>query len=169
MRLMGIDLGLAKCGVAVIDDSFGLKLVAADTLTSPSEWDFGRRAAKIVRELTSWAIRYGPGEVALETFGRVVNTSSKQVMMTEGAILARWYELSLTYPEWPAIYPLSPNTIKARVAGYGKASKPDLRRAVSEAFEFTPNECDIGECYGPDAIDAMAGALTLRELIDETA
>ena len=76
MRVLGVDPGLTRCGLGVVDGAPGrpLTLVAVDTATltrggtpaSSAEDDIGRRLLTIERAVTAWLAEHRPDVVAVE-------------------------------------------------------------------------------------------------------
>ena len=68
MRVLGVDPGLTRLGVGVVDGAPGgrLSLVAVDVLRTPAGDDIGLRLISLERGLVAWIEQYRPDAVAVE-------------------------------------------------------------------------------------------------------
>jgi len=68
MRVLGIDPGLTRCGLGVVDGVPGRQplLVAVDVVRTSSDLDVARRLVVIEETIDSWIARYRPTAVAIE-------------------------------------------------------------------------------------------------------
>ena len=68
MRVLGVDPGLTRCGVGVVDGSVGraLTLVEVTVLRTPTDVEVGRRLQSIADALTDAIERTSPDVVAVE-------------------------------------------------------------------------------------------------------
>ncbi|MFE9926521.1 crossover junction endodeoxyribonuclease RuvC [Streptomyces sp. NPDC005774] len=68
MRVLGVDPGLTRCGLGVVDDAPGrpLTVTAAGVLCAPADADIGHRLLLIERGIERWLDEYRPGAVAVE-------------------------------------------------------------------------------------------------------
>ena len=68
MRVLGVDPGLTRCGIGVVDGAPGrpLTLVDVDVVRTPAGDDLGRRLLAIETALDEWIRRYRPDTVAIE-------------------------------------------------------------------------------------------------------
>ena len=68
MRVLGIDPGLTRCGLGVVDGLPGRqpRLVAVDVVRTPAELDVARRLVAIEEAVDAWITRHRPTAVAIE-------------------------------------------------------------------------------------------------------
>jgi crossover junction endodeoxyribonuclease RuvC len=68
MRVLGIDPGLTRCGLGVVDGVPGRQplVVAVDVVRTPSDLDTARRLLAIDEAVDSWITRYRPTAVAIK-------------------------------------------------------------------------------------------------------
>jgi crossover junction endodeoxyribonuclease RuvC len=68
MRVLGVDPGLTRCGVGVVDGSAGraLTLVEVTVLRTPTDVEVGQRLQSIADALAESIERTGPDVVAVE-------------------------------------------------------------------------------------------------------
>ncbi|MGL5830277.1 MAG: crossover junction endodeoxyribonuclease RuvC, partial [Angustibacter sp.] len=68
MRVLGVDPGLTRCGIGVIEGSPGrpLSLVEAGVIRTSAELSPDKRLLHLERELNEWLARTSPDAVAVE-------------------------------------------------------------------------------------------------------
>ena len=67
MRVLGVDPGLTRCGLGVVDGRPGkAAMVAVGVVRTPSDGDPGERLVYLERELDTWLARYEPDVMAVE-------------------------------------------------------------------------------------------------------
>ncbi|PWI07695.1 crossover junction endodeoxyribonuclease RuvC [Streptomyces sp. NWU339] len=68
MRVLGVDPGLTRCGLGVVDGTPGrpLMVTAAGVLRTPADTDLGHRLLLIEHGIERWLDEYRPGAVAVE-------------------------------------------------------------------------------------------------------
>ena len=62
MRVIGIDPGLTRCGVGIVDGTVGRppQLVAVGIVRTPADLDVARRLLALEEGLAEWFDRYRP-------------------------------------------------------------------------------------------------------------
>ncbi|HET9021313.1 MAG TPA: crossover junction endodeoxyribonuclease RuvC, partial [Ornithinibacter sp.] len=84
MRVLGVDPGLTRCGLGVVDGRAGrATMVAVGVVRTPSDGHPGQRLVYLERELDGWLARFEPEVVAVERVFADVNVAS--VMTTAHA------------------------------------------------------------------------------------
>ncbi|MDR2253457.1 MAG: crossover junction endodeoxyribonuclease RuvC [Bifidobacteriaceae bacterium] len=150
MRVMGVDPGLTRCGLGVVDaaSSRAVSLVAFGTATTPETESLDRRLLRVAEVVGEWIDRYAPDAVAVERVfarrdvGTVSGTmQASGVAMVEAA--RRGVDVALH----------TPTEVKAAVTGSGTAPKDQVGRMVARLLRLaeTPRP--------PDAADALALAI----------
>ena len=68
VRVLGVDPGLTRCGLGVVDGlpSRRLSMVAVGVATSDALWDVDQRLLSIERQLEEWLEEHAPDAVAVE-------------------------------------------------------------------------------------------------------
>ncbi len=68
MRVLGVDPGLTRCGLGVIDGVPGrtLTLVGTDVIRTPPGDDIARRLLALEAEIDRWLTEHRPDAVAVE-------------------------------------------------------------------------------------------------------
>ena len=148
-RVLGVDPGLASCGVAVLSrGSARPEIVWADCLRTPSGLAEAARL-RVLHDAVSAAIReHVPGTLAVERvmWGKNVG-SAMSVARATGVILLAASEAGIQAEEY------APLEVKMAVVGVGNAPKDAVRRALvrTHGLDGVPDE--------PNAVDAVAIAL----------
>ncbi|WP_029069752.1 crossover junction endodeoxyribonuclease RuvC [Jonesia quinghaiensis] len=150
MRVLGVDPGLTRCGIGVVDSVAGrrARLVAVGVARSSHESSIDVRLLKISNELDEWMDRHIPDVVAIERVFAQNNLST--VMGT--AQVAGIAMLAAAKRQVPVALH-TPSEVKAAVTGHGGAGKEQVQRMVA-------NILGLAEAPKPaDAADALALAI----------
>jgi crossover junction endodeoxyribonuclease RuvC len=151
VRILGIDPGFDRLGVAVIEkngnaDSF---IFSTCIVTSRSQ-TFNERLLSIAKELELLIARHAPDELALETLFFTTNQKTA-IAVAE----VRGVCLYLAVRSGIEVFEYSPPQVKVAVTGYGKATKGDIAAMIPRLLKISldPKTLD-------DEVDALAIALT---------
>ena len=150
MRVLGVDPGLTRCGVGVVDSRPGRRaaLVEVGVVTSPPEMSLDLRLKQIAEGLDLWLDRTMPDVVAVERVFAQHNVST--VMGT--AMVAGLAMLAAARRGIPVALH-TPSEVKAAVTGSGRADKAQVQKMVA-------NILGMAEITKPaDAADALALAI----------
>ena len=149
MRVLGVDPGLTRCGLGVVDGRPGrATMVAVGVVRTPSDADPGERLVFLERELDGWLDRFLPEVVAVERVFADVNLAS--VMTTAHATAIAL--LSATKRGIPVVFH-TPTEVKAAVTGYGAADKRQVQTMIARILRLDALP------QPADAADALALAL----------
>ena len=68
MRVLGIDPGLTRCGIGVVEGSIGapLQMVAVGVILTSSEDPTESRLLQLEREIQLWITEFKPDVIAIE-------------------------------------------------------------------------------------------------------
>ena len=150
MRVIGIDPGLTRCGVGIVDGTVGRppQLVAVGIVRTPADLDVARRLLALEEGLAEWFDRYRPEAAGIERVFAQHNLHS--VMDTAqasgvAALVAARRGLDVSFH--------TPSEVKAAVTGSGTADKAQVGMMVTRILrlEAPPKPAD--------AADALAIAL----------
>lgn len=149
MFVLGIDPGLSRCGYAVIDTrrGKGTALTAGVIRTDPAD-PIPRRLAELHRDLEEVLAEFEPDAVAIE---QVFTNRNLQTAISVGR--ASGVALLAAAQAGIPVHEYSPSAVKLAVAGYGNATKDQIRYMVAKR---------LGLPAAPepaDAADALAIAL----------
>ncbi len=151
MRVLGIDPGLTRCGVGVVEGSVGRPLTLIDVnviRTSPSE-HIAQRLVTIERGLDAWLDEFQPDAVAVE---RVFARSDSSTIM--GTAQASGIALVVAARRGLPIALHTPSEVKAAVSGSGRANKAQVGAMVTRILRLDAPPKPA------DAADALALAIT---------
>ncbi|TGJ97085.1 crossover junction endodeoxyribonuclease RuvC, partial [Actinotalea fermentans ATCC 43279 = JCM 9966 = DSM 3133] len=150
MRVLGVDPGLTRCGIGVVDSLPGrrARMVAVGVLQSPPDQSVDLRLLTISQRLDAWMDEHVPDVVAVERVFAQHNVST--VMGTaQVAGLAMVAAARRGVP----VAMHTPSEVKAAVTGTGRADKIQVQRMVARILE-------LAELPKPaDAADALALAI----------
>jgi len=150
IRVLGVDPGLTRCGLGVVDSTGGgrMSLVAVDVLRTPADADIGARLLGLEVGIEAWIERHGPDVVAVE---RVFSQHNVRTVMgtAQAAAVASTCAARRGIP----VAMRTPSEVKAAVTGQGRAGKEQVafmvRRLLGEPGLVAP----------ADATDALALAI----------
>lgn len=125
-RIIGIDPGFDRCGVAIIEKTGGKeKLLYSTCITTNIKDLHEKRLNKLGTELREIIGKWKPNSLAIEKlFFNVNQKTAIKVAEARGVIMYEASLANLTVSEY------SPQAIKIAVTGYGKATKPQVESMV---------------------------------------
>ena len=150
MRVLGIDPGLTRCGMGVVEGSVGrpLTLVDVNVLRTSADLPVPERLVTIERGVEAWIEEHAPDAVAVERVFAQHNVST--VMGT--AQVAGIAMLAAARRRIPVALH-TPSEVKAAVTGNGRAEKLQVQSMVARLLS-------LDELPKPaDAADALALAI----------
>ncbi|WP_296138951.1 crossover junction endodeoxyribonuclease RuvC [uncultured Tessaracoccus sp.] len=150
MRVLGIDPGLTRLGLGVVDGRMGrASLVAVDVVRTPATKDTAERLVEIERAVQEWVERYAPEAMAIErVFAQHNRHSVMDTMQAAGVASLVGARAGL-----PVAYH-TPSEVKAAVTGSGSADKAQVTQMITRILRMdTPPR-------PADAADALAIAVT---------
>ncbi len=151
MRVLGIDPGLTRCGMGVVDGDVGrpLTLVDVNVLRTSSRDAVPTRLVTIERGIDAWIEEYEPDAVAVE---RVFARSDVSTIM--GTAQASGIAMVVAARRGLPVALHTPSEVKAAVSGSGRANKAQVGAMVARILR-------LAEPPKPaDAADALALAIT---------
>src|SRR3954470_11771495 len=151
MRVLGIDPGLTRCGVGVVEGDVGrpLRLVDVGVLRTSSGLPVAERLVSIDGAIDAWIEQHRPDVVAVE---RVFARSDVSTVM--GTAQASGIAMACAARRGLAVAMHTPSEVKAAVSGNGRADKAQVGLMVTRILrlDHTPSPAD--------AADALALAIT---------
>ncbi|MEO5611016.1 MAG: crossover junction endodeoxyribonuclease RuvC [Ornithinibacter sp.] len=160
MRVLGIDPGLTRCGLGVVDGRPGrAAMVAVGVVRTPSQADPGERLVFLEREVEGWMDRFRPDVVAVERVFADVNVAS--VMTTAHATAVAL--LTASKRGIPVVFH-TPTEVKAAVTGSGRAEKAQVTAMVTRilGLEVAPRPADAADALALAICHVWRGAATAR-------
>lgn len=150
MRVLGIDPGLTRCGVGIVDvtPTRTATLVHVGVIRTPPDMALEERLLAIAEGIAEALDVYAPQSVALE---RVFAQHNLRTVM--GTAQASGVALHLAASRGLAVGLHTPSEVKASITGYGSANKAQVGTMVAKVLGLT-------EVPKPaDAADALALAI----------
>lgn len=150
MRILGVDPGLTRCGVGVVDSGPGrqVRLVDVGVIRTPTGESPERRLLGVERELDRWLDIHRPDAVAVERVFAQTNlrtvTGTAQVAGVAMLVAAR---------RGLPVGLHTPTEVKAAVTGYGRAEKAQVQAMVARLLGLATRPSPA------DAADALALAI----------
>ena len=160
MRVLGVDPGLTRCGLGVVDGRPGKAvMVAVGVVRTPSNGDPGERLVYLERELETWLARYEPDVMAVERV--FTDTNITTVMTTAHATAVAL--LTATKRGIPVVFH-TPTEVKAAVTGSGRADKGQVTAMVTRilGLEVAPKPSDAADALALAICHAWRGAQLAR-------
>jgi crossover junction endodeoxyribonuclease RuvC len=142
MRVLGVDPGLTRCGIGVIEGVPGrqLRLIGTDVIRTPPSADIGARLLALELELDRWLIRHEPDAVAVE---RVFSQHNVRTVM--GTAQAGAVAIVCAARRGVPVALHTPSEVKAAVTGNGRAGKEQVTAMVSRLLQLAdpprPADC----------------------------
>lgn len=150
MRVLGVDPGLTRCGLGVVDGGPGRQptLVAVGVVRTPPTDQVADRLCALEREVEAWLERHHPDAVAVERVFSQTNVRTAMGTAQAGAVAIvaagrRGLPVALH----------TPTEVKAAVTGSGRADKAQVTFMVSRLLRLADPPRPA------DAADALALAL----------
>ncbi|WP_300080150.1 crossover junction endodeoxyribonuclease RuvC [Propioniciclava sp.] len=150
MRVLGIDPGLTRCGIGVIEGLPGRKptLLLADVVRTPSDLETGQRLAAVERALVQYVAEYRPDALAVErVFARRDVSSIIGTAQASGVVLLVGTRAGLQVAQH------TPTEVKASITGNGRADKAQVGQMVMRILDLAAPPKPA------DAADAVALAM----------
>jgi len=144
VRVLGVDPGLTRCGVGVVDGAPGRSpsLVAVGVVRTPAESPVGARLLLLERELDAWLDRTEPDAVAVE---RVFSQHNVRTVM--GTAQAAAVAMLVATRRGLPVALHTPSEVKAAVSGNGRADKAQVAAMVTRVLrlEAAPRPADASD------------------------
>jgi crossover junction endodeoxyribonuclease RuvC len=150
VRVLGIDPGLTRCGIGVVDGDVGrpLTLVAVGVVRTASDMPVAQRLVAIETGLEEWIERHRPDAVAVE---RVFSQHNVRTVM--GTAQASGIALVVAARRGIPVALHTPSEVKAAVSGSGRADKAQVGAMVTRLLRLDAPPSPA------DAADALALAI----------
>jgi crossover junction endodeoxyribonuclease RuvC len=148
MRVLGIDPGYDRLGLAVIEGDSSRPILVWSACITPAKGPMEGRLAAVKAAVEEALKEYAPDLVALESlFFSVNKKSAMQVAEARGAALSAAGDTGIPVREY------SPGTVKLAVTGDGRADKGAIARMIPRLINLPPRK------RLDDELDAIAVAI----------
>jgi crossover junction endodeoxyribonuclease RuvC len=150
MRVLGVDPGLTRCGVGVVDGVPGraLRMAGVGVVRTPAEAETAQRLLLIERGLEEWLDEHRPDAVAVE---RVFSQHNVRTVM--GTAQASAVAMLCAARRGLPVALHTPSEVKAAVTGSGRADKAQVGAMVTRLLRLAAPPRPA------DAADALALAI----------
>lgn len=151
MRILGVDPGLTRCGLGVVETlpARKVRLVAVDVVRTDADLAPEQRLLRVADALDAWIAEHRPDAVAVERVFAQHNVRT----VTGTSQVAGLAMVAATRAGIPVALH-TPSEVKAAVTGSGRAGKEQVQRMVASILRLqsVPQPAD--------AADALALAIT---------
>ena len=150
MRVLGVDPGLTRCGVGIVEGVVGspISLVGVGVILTPAEAPLEQRLLDLDQQLSEWINLWKPDVIAVE---RVFSQHNVRTVMGTGQ--AAGIALLLAAKAGIPIMMHTPSEVKASVTGSGRANKAQVALMVQKILNLDTIPKPV------DATDALALAI----------
>ncbi len=126
MRVLAIDPGYGRCGVAVVEKTGGKEtLLYSACIETPADMDFPKRLAVVANECARLLRKYTPDALVLEKLYVTKNQkTAMRVAEVRGALIGAAANAGIPISEY------TPSEVKAAVAGNGRADKKSVIKMI---------------------------------------
>ena len=150
MRVLGVDPGLTRCGVGLVEGAIGspISLVGVGVILTPAEAALEHRLLDLDQQLSEWINLWKPDVIAVE---RVFSQHNVRTVMGTGQ--AAGIALLLAAKAGIPVMMHTPSEVKASVTGSGRANKAQVALMVQKILNLETIPKPV------DATDALALAI----------
>ncbi|WP_019289243.1 crossover junction endodeoxyribonuclease RuvC [Rhodococcus pyridinivorans] len=165
MRVMGVDPGLTRCGLGMVDTGRGRDVipVAVGVIRTSPELDLEHRLLKVSDSVEEWMDRYKPDVVAIERVFSQHNVRTAMGTAQAGGVVA----LAAARRSIPVTFH-TPSEVKAAVTGSGTADKKQVTTMITRILKLdaAPKPADaadalalaVAHCWRAPLIARLAAA-----------
>jgi len=161
MRVLGIDPGLTRCGLGVVDGSVGrpLHLVEVGVVRTDPGQPTALRLCEVERAVDAWLDVHRPDAVAVE---RVFSQHNVRTVM--GTAQASGIAMVVAARRGIPVALHTPSEVKAAVSGSGRADKAQVGAMVTRLLRLseTPKPADAADALALAICHVWRGAATNR-------
>lgn len=150
MRVLGIDPGLTRCGIGIVDSTGPQKLemVGVGVIKTDPDAALELRLLELEKEIQIWIKKFKPDVIAVE---RVFSHLNVKTAMSTGQ--AAGVALLLAAKAGIPVVMHTPSEVKAAVTGSGRADKKQVANMVKRLLKLKEIPKPV------DSTDALALAI----------
>lgn len=150
MRVLGVDPGLTRCGVGIVEGAVGspISLIEVGVIVTPVNSPLEQRLMDLDEQLSQWINLWKPDVIAVE---RVFSQHNVRTVMGTGQ--AAGIALLLAAKAGIPVMMHTPSEVKASVTGSGRANKAQVAQMVQKILNLETIPKPV------DATDALALAI----------
>lgn len=144
MRVMGVDPGLTRCGMALVETGKGRHVVAldVDVVRTPSDERLEIRLKSIFEAACEWMDVHRPDILAIErVFAQNQRSTAMGTAQAAGVVA-----LAASYRSIPVDF-RTPSEVKAAITGNGRADKKQMTTMVTRilGLQKPPQPADAAD------------------------
>jgi crossover junction endodeoxyribonuclease RuvC len=161
VRVLGVDPGLTRCGLGVVEGDLAHPLcaVAVGVVRTPADADLGTRLVAIETAIEAWLDEHAPDAVAVE---RVFSQHNVRTVM--GTAQASAIAIVAAARRGLPVALHTPSEVKAAVTGSGRADKAQVTAMVTRLLrlEARPRPADAADALALAMCHIWRGAARTR-------
>ncbi|MDP9118416.1 MAG: crossover junction endodeoxyribonuclease RuvC [Actinomycetota bacterium] len=161
MRVLGVDPGLTRCGIGVVDGAPGqaLTLVHVEVIRTPADAPIGQRLVVLADGFANAITAFEPDVVAVE---RVFSQHNVRTVM--GTAQVSGLAILAATRAGCAVAMHTPSEVKAAVTGSGTADKAQVAAMVTRLLKLsqTPRPADAADALALAICQLWRGAAQTR-------
>jgi crossover junction endodeoxyribonuclease RuvC len=161
VRVLGVDPGLTRCGVGVVDGAPGrpLRMAGVGVVRTPADVEIGRRLVMIEQGIDDWLDEHTPDAVAVE---RVFSQHNVRTVM--GTAQASAVAILCASRRGLPVHLHTPSEVKAAVSGSGRADKAQVGAMVTRLLRLDapPKPADAADALALAICHIWRGTATNR-------
>jgi crossover junction endodeoxyribonuclease RuvC len=161
VRVLGVDPGLTRCGLGVVEGTPGRPptMIAVGVIRTPADLDVAKRLVRIEAELEEWIIEHRPDAVAVE---RVFAQQNVRTVM--GTAQASGVAMVVAARRGLPVALHTPSEVKAAVTGSGRAGKEQVTTMVTRILKLAerPTPADAADALALAICHVWRGGVTSR-------
>jgi crossover junction endodeoxyribonuclease RuvC len=161
LRVLGVDPGLTRCGIGVIEGDPGrpLRLIDTGVISTPAADDIGARLLALEGGIDDWLARFRPDAVAVE---RVFSQHNVRTVM--GTAQAGAVAIVCAARRGVPVALHTPSEVKAAVTGSGQAGKQQVTEMVRRLLRLAdpPRPADSADALALAICHLWRGAAQQR-------
>jgi crossover junction endodeoxyribonuclease RuvC len=150
MRVLAIDPGYGRCGVAIVEkENYKEVVLHSDCIETSAQKEFPARLGQIVGECSRLLTKYKPDAMALEKLYVTKNQkTAMRVAEVRGALIAAAQEAGVP------VFEYTPGEVKSAAAGFGGADKTGVIKMLRTLVKIR------SDVRHDDEYDAIALGIT---------
>lgn len=161
MRVLGVDPGLTRCGIGVVEGGPGtaLRLIGTTVISTAAGTDIGGRLLALSEQIDQWIAAHQPDAVAVEQVFSQHNVRTVMGTAQAGAVAI----VSAARHGVPVALH-TPSEVKAAVTGSGRADKAQVTHMVTRLLRLPdpPRPADAADALALAICHLWRGGAQLR-------
>ena len=161
MRVLGIDPGLTRCGLGVVEGSVGrpLRMIEVGVVRTAATLPIAERLRLVDADIEAWLERHAPDRVAVE---RVFSQLNVRTVM--GTAQVSGVAMVAAARRGIPVELHTPSEVKAAVTGSGRADKAQVGAMVTRLLNLphAPTPADASDALALAICHIRRGGATAR-------